>query len=706
MYAQVNPETRWRSGALAWLSASWAEAIAAQRGYLILWVPVCLAAGIGLWFGLSWEPALAHYRAAFGIGLCALMLCLRAGESWTPVWGAAVLMALGFGLAGMRAHSLAAPVLEFRFYGPIEGRIVAIDRSSSDALRLTLDQVRLDDVAPARTPARVRVSLHGDQGFVDPIPGLRVILTGHLSPPGGPVEPGGFDFQRMAWFRQLGAVGYTRTPVLALSHPEPAADLAIFQVRRTLFDAVQERITGPPGAFVAAVLTGDRSALPRADLDALRGSNLAHLLAISGLHMGLLTGVVFGALRFAMAAIPWVALRWPTKKVAAAGALVVGATYLLLSGGNVATIRAFIMVSVMLVAILAGRRAISLRSVAVAAILILVLMPESLSSAGFQMSFAATVGLVAVFGAIRDHRLSEHVPRWALPILGVVLSSGVAGLATAPIGAAHFNTLSDYGLLANLLSVPVMGTVVMPAAVAAALLVPFGLDWIAFEIMRLGTQWILAVAHWVSGLEGARTWVQAPPELVLPLFALAALFWICWQGRLRHVGALGMVGALGLWGLTDRPDILIAESGGLVGIMTPEGRSLSKPKGDGFVARVWLENDGDDTTQQLASGRPGPWTGLTAQIGGTTLVHATGRALKTLPTTCALDEVWIVPKALSPKPSGPCQVFDAEVLRHSGAVAVYVEADKLRFVSARDKAGTRLWNTPALRRAVLEPSQP
>ncbi|MWD30278.1 DUF4131 domain-containing protein, partial [Aquicoccus sp. SCR17] len=278
---------------------------------------------------------------------------------------AAALVALGLALAGARTHQVAGPVLEGRYYGPIQGRIVAIDRSASDALRLTLDRVVLRDRGPERTPRRLRVSLHGGAAVRADLPGGRpepgavAILTGHLSPPGGPVEPGGFDFRRHAWFLKLGAVGYTRTPVLRWQGPGRGWRPMLHRLRLDLSARIQQALPGRRGAFAAAVLTGDRSGMDRPTLEALRRSNLAHLLAISGLHMGLLAGFVFAALRLAQAAVPRWCDRAPVKKIAALGALLAAAGYLALSGGNVATQRAFVMAAVALGAVLADRRALS-----------------------------------------------------------------------------------------------------------------------------------------------------------------------------------------------------------------------------------------------------------------------------------------------------------------------------------------------------------
>ena len=219
--------------------------------------------------------------------------------------------------------------------------------------------------------------------------------------------------------------------------------------------------------------------------------------------MGLLSGFVFGLLRIIFALVPAVALRLPARKLAAGGALIVATGYLALSGGNVSTERAYVMAAVALTAIMLDRRAISLRAVAIAATIVLVLQPEALLGPGFQMSFAATTALVAVFGWLRDRKASDWPQMGATRGRRVVLSSLIAGLATAPIAAAHFNAIAHYGLIANLLRVPLMGILVIPAAVFA---LPFwprsGWNGVGLWAMGLGLNWILGVAHWVANVSG------------------------------------------------------------------------------------------------------------------------------------------------------------------------------------------------------------
>jgi competence protein ComEC len=664
--------------------------ILAQRGFLFPWSPVLLALGIGLYFMLPAEPPRFALGLAWVCGLVMLWQQARWDAVMGPVIAAVALVSCGFALAGARTHLVAGPVLDFRYYGPIEGRVVRIDRSASDALRLTLDHVVLERMDPGETPHRVRVSLHGAQGFATPEPGALVILTGHLSAPGGAVEPGGFDFRRHAWFRKLGAVGYTRTPLLLLE--DPGGGQILFKARMWLSTRVQDRLPGEAGAFAAAVMTGDRSGMGQGTLQDLRDTNLAHLLAISGLHMGLLAGFVFAAARLSLLAFRRPRFHWPVKKLAAAVALLAAFFYLLLSGGNVATIRAFIMAAVALCALMLNRRALSLRAVAMAALIVLPLWPEALLSPGFQMSFAATTALVAVFELWSRAETSRRLPRWLGPVLSLVMSSAVAGAATAPVGMAHFNQVAQFGLLANLVSVPVMGLLVVPMAVLAALLLPFGLDWVPLMVMGLGLDWILFVAQNVAEWPGATRPVVSPGAMVLPIMAFGALILCLWRGRGRFVGLAPMVVAVVMWSGAERPDLLISDTGALVGVMTEQGRALSRASGSGFVARNWLENDGQAGGQESAAAlwpREAEERVFRANIGRYELVHLQGKRAARGFVECSKDQ--IIVSSTPAAPAGPCLIVDSDTLLQTGALAGRIGPDGVVFQSAADHAGRRLW---------------
>ena len=658
-----------------------------QRGHLFNWVPVCLAAGIGWYFSLSEEPSVSALVATSLASAGLALLAWRLPEAAAPLATAMALVLAGLTLAAVRSHAVAGPVLGWRYYGPVEGRIVALDRSQSDAPRLTLDQVRLDRVSPARTPDRVRISLHGAIDGILPQPGLRVMTTAHLSPPAGPVEPGGFDFERHAWFARLGAVGYARVPLMGVAPAkDDRAGLILFRLRMAASARVREALPGDVGGFAAAITTGDRSAISQDALQDLRHSNLAHLLAISGLHMGLLSGVVFAAIRLLLALHPISATHWPSRSIAAATALVAATGYLALSGGNVATERAYIMVAVALCALMIGRRAISLRAVAVAATLVLALRPEALMGPGFQMSFAATTALVGVFGWIRDAEFNL-IPRRLRPVAAVVLSSAIAGFATAPISAAHFNAIAHYGLVANLLSVPLMGLLVIPAAVGALLLAPFGWEHLGLWPMGLGLRWILGVADLVAGIPGARGHVPDPSGWVVPMLALGFLVLTLWKGRLRWGGLLLMAGAFLIWQKGERPEVLIADTGTLVGVMTPQGRALSKPKGAGFVARNWLENDGDGADQAEAAAR---WQTLNSTKN---VIHLSGKRAVAEFIGCRPGQLVVASVPMEPGTYPDCSIYDPPKLRETGALALLSGPNGWSVVTARDRAGNRLWSS-------------
>ena len=655
------------------LSAQMAAWIGGMRGLLFPWVPVMLGIGISLWFSLAWEPGPLAYGVAGGVVLAGIALRLWGGEGWHPVGVAAACIAAGFVLSGVRAVRVDAPVLSFRYYGPVEGRIVAIDRSQSDQTRVTLDRVRLDRVAPGRTPTRVRISLHGE-ARLRPEPGMTVMTTALLSPPDGPVEPGGFDFRRMAWFDGLGAVGYTRSPMLLLEPTEPGA-LRIGRLRAAIRAGVEARIEGEPGAFSAALITGDRAGIGQATLQDLRDANLAHLLAISGLHMGLLAGFVFAALRYGLAAIPPLALRVPAKKVAAVIAMAAGTFYLALSGGNVATERAWVMVMVMLGAVLFDRRALSLRSVALAATVLLALQPETLTEPGFQMSFAATTALVAAFAGLRGRLGPGRMPSWVTPVFTLFFSSLVAGFATGPFAAAHFNRIAEYGLVANMLAVPVMGLAVMPGAVVAGLLAPLGWEAPALWVMEQGTGWILWVAAMVAGWRGAVIPVVSPPAGVLGAIALGALWFVLWRGPARLAGIAPIALAFGVWGFATRPPLIVTADGILAGLWTSDGRALSAEKGAGFAAGQWLENDGDDADQIRAAARPGfsgPPTARRFRFAGWDVVVLKGKsAAGAFASACAGADLVIL--GAEGVGDGRCRRIDLADLRASGALAIWPE---------------------------------
>lgn len=658
---------------------TWLERVLlSQRGHLFPWSPVMLALGISLYFSLPTEPSWLFFSFMLLIGFCGWFWAALKRGTFAPLGIGLVLFVLGFGLALLRAHIVAGPLVDWRYYGAVEGRIINMDRAASGALRLTLDRVRLDLLSQEDTPRRVRISLHGRAAEDTVTAGSTVLLTAHLSAPNGPVEPRGFDFQRHAWFMRLGAVGYSRSPVMLAE--SAGREKPIVQAKFAFAQNIRDQIGGEAGAFAAAIVTGDRSGMSQETVRNLRHTNLAHLLAISGLHMGLLSGFVFALIRYGLAVAPF-RTRVPTRKVSAVVALAASFAYLLLSGGSVATERAFIMAMVALGAIFFERHVFSLRSVALAAMIVLLMRPEALLGPGFQMSFAATTALVAVFAFLREKAV-PFGPRRLRPITTLFISSAVAGLATAPIAAAHFNQFAHYGLFANLAAVPLMGALVVPCAVLAILAYPFGLAPFGFWLMGLGVKWILGVAGYFASLEGARSMVAAPGPLVLPFLAVGFLWLVLWQGRMRLAGVLPAVAAFMLWVVAERPDVLVSADGKLIGAVSGEVRVLSRARGGAFVAKNWLENDGDTRSQEQAAEG---WVEASKLFG---IIHL-ARASDPVPMRCNEGQLVVSVEPLNLE--GGCVVLDANRLATTGSVALMRRGGRLEMQTAREAAGRRLW---------------
>jgi len=505
------------------------------------------------------------------------------------------LVSLGFAVAQIKGHFVSAPVLE-RDYGPatVSGRVIGIELFPKGA-RVLLDRVALRRIFAVQTPERVRVRLRaGDTPDV----GSRISVYAKLMPPGGPAAPGAYDFQRHAWFAKLGPFGFAFGKTRQLEE-QPAVwrdqiALWVTGVRQRVAGRIRAAAPGQGGAVAAALVTGDRSGISRDTLSAMRDSGLAHLLAISGLHMGLVAAILFFGLRTLLALSERLALFYPIKKWAAAAALVGGFAYLVLTGGTIPTQRAFLMTGLVLVAVLLDRTAISMRLVAWASPGILLIAPESLLSASFQMSFAAVVAFVAVYEdrgrLFGTSGAGGPVRRAGVYIGGVALTTIVAGAATGIFAMYHFGRIAHFGVAANLLAVPITAFWIMPWAVIAMALMPFGLESLALAPMAWGIDGVLGIARFVVSWPGAVGFTPAMPTIGLAAAAIGGL-WLClWRRRWRYIGLAGVVAGIVSTMMVVTPDILVSGDGRLMAVRNLDGALvLSSVRREKRTAKTWAE---------------------------------------------------------------------------------------------------------------------
>ena len=661
-----------------------------------LWPVWGFALGIALYLGLPREPAAAEWAASAvsaAIAAAVFLRVFRPGPRRAAVFVLVVLA--GAGWAAAAAWRAAAPVLARPLAGAhVEGRVETVEPRSR-GVRIRLADCRIAGLAPAETPNRIRLTLAGRAGA--PVPGDRISLKAAIYPPSQPVYPGAYDAARHAWFSGLGATGYALSPWRKTGDSSPGilAELSA-RLQRLRAGMVRRIARGPvadPGerGIVLALMTGERGTIPPRVAETYRIAGLAHMLAISGLHMGLLAGLAFLVVRRGLALVPGVALRFPIKKWAAAAAMVLTLAYLLVSGASVPTRRAFVMSGLVLLAVMTERSPFSPRLVAIAALAVLLLDPEAVTGPSFQMSFAAVIALIAAAEAGwfdgRPGGLAVFRRPFAY-LRGAALTTVIAGLATAPFALTHFGRVSTYSIVANLAAIPVLGAWVMPWGVAAGFALPFGGGDFALCRMAEGIGLINAVARHVAAWPGVQ--IRAPAMPVFGLFACAAGgLWLCLVlGRARLLGLiLVAIGLSGPW--WRRPPDLLA-TGTEMAVWNPAAGvyDYRGSRAGGFVASVWRER-----TARPLRADPGTACGSGFCRWETPPV-AEVRTPWALAAACAAGGA-AVARFPASRDGGNCAlVLDDGWFAVHGATAAWITADgtleRLRTVA--EVAGNRPWS--------------
>lgn len=588
------------------LARSLVAALAAEQDRLFYWLPVFFGGGIAVYFSLPDEPPLwwCLAVAAFGVALGTLW---RRGFASLVVGGGLAGLTLGLAASKVASDLAAAPVLRGELRSArISGWVEVVEPLARGGERITLAVAAVEGLAPGETPRRVRVRVPVSEPGLSPGEAVRVEAS--LLPPAGPALPGAYDFARAAWFAGLGAVGSARVPPLRIELPPPlpfrlALWIPIERVRQGISRRITAALSGETGAIATALITGERGGISETTNQAYRDSGIFHILSISGLHMSVFAGSVYMTCRFLLSLVPALTLRFEIKKWAAIGGLIGTGGYLMISGGSPPAVRSAIMLSIMFVAVLLDRPALALRNVALAALVILLLSPSSLIDVGFQMSFAAVVALISGVEAWRDWRRARGQGRWggsfalasAVRFFGaIVLTTLIATAAVAPFAAYHFHKSTQFAVLANLAVVPICNLVVMPAALAALIAMPAGLEVLPLWVMGQGIETMSWVAGRVAALPGAVALVPSVPTLAFALMVGGGL-WLClWGHRWRLLGLLPILAGIGMAPVRSVPDILIGAEGALVAVRGPDGRlAVLGGKRASFELGRWLEHDAD-----------------------------------------------------------------------------------------------------------------
>jgi competence protein ComEC len=695
---------------VARLLAAVARQLETEQDRWFLWLPVLFGTGIALYFALPAEPPIV---VPLMPAVAALALHFAGPRTGLGGLVTAALLAITLGLAAakLRTELVRAPVFQGQAHSQAQGRARSLDVHGHVELvepragkgqRLTIRVTALEKHEAQARPLRVRIITRAETAALEPGDAVRVRAT--LNPPPEPSLPGDYDFARAAWFLGLGAVGSADGAAEADANAPPAPPAlrlaaAVARVRQAIGARILAALPGETGAIANALITGERGGISEATNQAFRDSGLFHILSISGLHMVIMAGAVFLSIRLGLAGIPAIALRYPIKKWAAAGAMLGAFGYLMISGAAFATVRSYIMISIMFLAVLLDRPAIALRNVALAALAILILWPESLLDAGFQMSFAAVVALVSTYEWLRLRNVGGGLAqrgwlaRGLLFLGGILTTTLVASLAVAPFGIYHFHNTQAFAMLANLLAIPICNLVVMPAALAALVAMAVGLEAGPLWLMGLGIDAMVWCAHAVSVLPGAVGRVPAIPTLAFALIVTGGLWGALWGTRWRLLGVLPIALGLMLAPTGQRPDILIGRGAALVAVRGSDGRlSALAGRGSSYELARWLEHDGDGRTPAEAAKASAfrcDRLGCIAHVKGMRLAVArSGAALR---DDCTAAPIVILAFARSTRCRPAGVSIDAGDLATRGAHALTVENGKVRIETVADARGDRPW---------------
>jgi competence protein ComEC len=682
---------------------TWARA-EAGAGRLLPWVPIAFGTGIALYFAADREPVLP-VAAATAIGLCAVAFLLRRHRFFAVLLMIAAIAA-GFATATWRTARLAHLVLTRPLYAvSLSGFVETRDiRERTD--RFVLRVARMEGPREQIVLERVRLSVRKGTA---PDVGSFVELKARLLPPLAPLRPGAYDFSRDLFFQGIGASGFVTGSIKTVQGPDSGGlalrYAAFMQGLRDAIDArIRTRLDGDERAIATALLTGRRDAITEPVNDAMFISGLGHVLSISGYHMAVVASVVFSAVRALLALIPGLTVSFPIKKSAAAVALLATAFYLLLSGAEVATQRSFLMTATVLIAVMADRRAITFRTLAVAAMIVLAAAPEALVHPSFQMSFAATLGLVvlAQIGLPRllatpDSSTTAKIALWGgRELVMLLMASLVAGFATTPYAAFHFHRIAPYGVLANLGAMPVVSALVMPMGMFGLAAMPFGFDGIFWWAMGVGIDWMIVVSRWVADLPGAIGHMAAFGIGPLILASLGIILIGLLRTPLRWSGAIMLMLATAWAVSATRPDILISGDGRSVAVRGRDRRlHLMRMAKDVFLVKEWLAADADPrsaTDPSLTDGVSCDETGCVVAMADGAFVAQALRP-EALADDC-VRAVLIVTTRQAPHPCAAA-VIDQARLHPQGALALTRKANEFSVDAVKSKGLDRPWS-PAI----------
>lgn len=667
-----------------------------ERNRWFIWIPVLFGFGIGMYFVLPNEPARWWV-------LIAIELILVLAYFWRGNPGRLLALLVTFiviaGFADIQLKTLyfsqnVKVVADDTLY--LTGKVIQVETNYKGNPRFVLENMKNFDGEEIKGKYKLTMTNKKNQVKM----GECVELVASITPLPKPVMVGGYQMDRKLFFEGIDALGYVSSSALPLEYETPNSvglkfQMLIQNLRAKIVAKINAVLPAEEAGITAAIVAGERGGINQKIIQNYRDSGLAHFLSISGLHMSMIAGIMFFLVRLLTAVIAPISKRYNSKKIAAVFAILMSAVYLLISGAEIPSQRAFIMTFVVLLGVLFNRQAISMRMIALAGLLVLIISPQALISASFQMSFAAVIVLIAFYekyasslyqfmhgSGDKDMALPVRIVKILLVyILGLIISDLVASVATLPFAIYHFNRIAIYTTLANALAGPIIGFVIMPFVLIALLLMPLGLDYIPLEIVGWGIKYVNEITAYVASMPSAGYQVMAMPFWGLMLIVFGGL-WICiWNEKWRCWGLAAIImGGLSIF-MVKAPDIIVDKNEEVFAVKAENGDLLILPsRGNYYIKNVFLEKTANDKLTPKESKK------LKEIYEGET-VDKIWLDLKCDDKVCDYKGIAKIIKFGGIEING--QKFD---VYGSDGASFYINKGKIKPITVREYIGNRFWN--------------
>lgn len=567
------------------------------RNNWIFWIPLFISIGIFAYFTSPLGDLIYQISPPLGyfclIVSAIIFLLLYRKNKIATIYIASVI--IGFYASVIRTELVASPILSEAIQNVwVKGKVDDIQYATSGG-RVTLSELYVKDLKKSERGVRIKVTVKTN---IDDISiGDIVSFKGTLMPPMSPSIPDGFDYRTFAYYQKIGGTGYATSRLIIKNKAEVTSHF-IEKLRQAAISRIVEILPQPAASIASGMLVGDSSYLKQKVYEKIKIAGIAHVIAISGMHMVVVVSIIFFVFRWLCGLSHYISLRFDAKKVAAIISIIGSLFYLILAGNPVSAQRAYIMSSLVLLAIVLNRRSQAMHSLAISCTILLLLTPESLLNPSLQMSVAACFGLIWSYSffhnSITPPKPNQLLAKWIHYMLNISFSTFVAGIFTAPFIIYHFHQFSTYSLLANLISIPLTDFLLMPLGMIGLVLMPIGLDLIPFLIMEKGIDLMLLIVDVVSKLPMSSLFVPSISGYTMTLFSYGMIISCVAKDKARSCGLIMIsISFISLFWI-KMPDILIDSDGRLFAIRNEGNYYFSNMNIARFVRKVWQESIGEN----------------------------------------------------------------------------------------------------------------